>query len=41
MTFAFNMVLPRNGWFWPLFLVGNLSVIPALETLRVPFWEYI
>ena len=41
MTFAFNIVLPKNRWFWPLFVLGNLSVIPALETLRVPFWEYI
>ena len=40
MTFAFNAVLPRNAWFWPLFAVGNLSVLPALETLRMPFWNY-
>ena len=41
MTFAFNAVLPRNHWFWPLFFLGNLSVLPALEALRVPFWYYI
>ena len=41
MTFAFNIVLPKNRWFWPLFVLGNLLVIPAFETLRVPFWEYI
>jgi len=41
MTFAFNAVLPRNRWFWPLFVLGNLSVLPGLEVLRVPFWDYI
>ena len=41
MTFAFNTVLPKNRWFWPLFVLGNLSVLPGLEVLRVPFWYYI
>ena len=41
MVFAFNAVLPRTRWFWPLFVLGNLSVLPALEALRVPFWYYI
>ncbi len=41
MTFAFNFVLPRNRWFWPLWVLGNLSILPALEILRVPFWYYI
>ena len=41
MTFAFNVVLPRNHWFWPLFVLGNLVVLPALEALRVPFWELV
>ena len=40
MTFAFNAVLPRNAGFWPLFALGNLSVLQALETLRMPFWNY-
>ena len=37
MTFAFNAVLPRNRWFWPLFVLGNLTVLPALESIRAPF----
>ena len=41
MTFAFNAVLPRNRWFWPLFVLGNLMVLPGMEALRVPFWEFI
>ena len=41
MTFAFNAGLPRNRWFWPLFVLGNLAVLPALEALRVPFWAYL
>ena len=41
MTFAFNAVLPKNRWFWPLFVLGNLSVLPAPQVLRVPFWYYI
>jgi hypothetical protein len=41
MTFAFNVVLPRNRWFWPLWGLGNLSILSALEVLRVPFWYYI
>ena len=41
MTFAFNAVLPRTRWFWPLFVLGNLPLLHSLEALRVPFWRYI
>ena len=41
MTFAFNAVLPRNRWFWPLVVLGNLMVLPALQALRIPFWELL
>jgi hypothetical protein len=41
MTFAFNMMLPQTRWFWPLWILGNLSILPALEVLRVPFWWYL
>ena len=38
MAFAFNLVLPRIAWFWPLFVLGNLAVLYSLEALRVsPF----
>ena len=40
MVFAFNAVLPRTAWFWPLFVLGNLSVLQSLEYLRVPYMGY-
>ena len=33
MTVAFNAVLPRNRWFWPVFVLGNLTIISGLDTL--------
>lgn len=36
MTFAFNAVLPRNAWFWPLFVLGNLPVSNGLDMLHAP-----
>ena len=42
MTFAFNILLPRNRAFWPLAIIGNLTVLHGLEALRVPFvWLYV
>jgi hypothetical protein len=42
MTFAFNVVLPRNRWFWPLFVLGNLTVLPALHAIQAPIlWQFI
>ena len=42
MTFAFNLVLLQARWFWPLFALGNLTVLAALETIRAPFlWPYL
>ena len=42
MTFAFNLMLLRARWFWPLFVLGNLTVLAALETIRAPFlWLYL
>lgn len=38
MTVAFNAVLPRNRWFWPLLFLGNLTVINALHELKVVDW---
>ena len=38
MTFAFNVLLPRNRWFWPLFVVGNLPTVHGLEALRLINW---
>jgi len=42
MTCAYNVLLPRGGAYWPLAVLGNLSVINGLEALRVPvIWEYL
>ena len=38
MTVAFNAVLPRNRWFWPVFVLGNLTIINGLDTLNVLHW---
>ena len=27
MTIAFNVLLPRQRWFWPLFALGNVTVL--------------
>ena len=39
MTFAFNIILPRNSWFWPLFVLGNLTVLHSLEVIQA--WDVI
>jgi hypothetical protein len=36
MSVAFNILLARESWFWPLFVLGNLAVLPGLEALAVP-----
>ena len=38
MTVAFNVMLPGSRWFWPLFVVGNASVLQGLEVLRLVPW---
>jgi hypothetical protein len=34
MTFAFNILLPRNAWFWPLLILGNADILWGLEEIR-------
>jgi hypothetical protein len=42
MTFAFNVLLPRNRGFWPLAVLGNLTVLHGLELFRAPgIWPYL
>ena len=36
MTLAFNVVVPRTRRWWPVLLLGNLSVFSAAEELRAP-----
>ncbi|MEW6321763.1 MAG: AZOBR_p60025 family cell surface glycopolymer formation protein [Acidobacteriota bacterium] len=37
MTFAFNVLVVRSRWFWPLAALGNLSVLHSVEVLEVPW----
>jgi hypothetical protein len=37
MTFAFNILLVRNRWFWPLVLLGNISVLYGIQKIEVPW----
>ena len=42
MTVAFNVQLAHARGFWPLVILGNLTVLPGLESLRVPWlWLYL
>ncbi|HUF46238.1 MAG TPA: hypothetical protein VMM93_00415 [Vicinamibacterales bacterium] len=44
MTCAFNIVLVRlpRRIYWPLAILGNLTVVQGLEALRTPFiWTYL
>ena len=36
MTIAFNVLLPRGRWFWPLLVLGNLNV-PDGVVLLMPW----
>lgn len=36
MTVAFNVLLPRGRWFWPLAIAGNLTVWPGLFFFDIP-----
>lgn len=36
MTFAFNVLVLRSRWFWPLWVLGNLGVLGGLETIHAP-----
>lgn len=37
LTIAFNVLLPGHRWFWPLLILGNLSMLHGLELMRVPW----
>ncbi|HLP01620.1 MAG TPA: hypothetical protein VK163_06315, partial [Opitutaceae bacterium] len=36
MTLAFNLLLPRGWRWWPVFLLGNLSILGTPNFLRLP-----
>lgn len=37
MSFAFNVLVARSRWCWPLAIVGNLAVLEGLVQIEVPF----
>ena len=37
MSVAFNVLVVRSRWFWPLAVAGNLTVFHGLHMLRVPW----
>jgi hypothetical protein len=39
MTLAFNAVVPRGRWWWPVLLLGNLSALSAVNQLKPPGHE--
>ena len=34
LAFAFNVLLARERWFWPNFVLGNLAVLHGLATIN-------
>lgn len=39
MTMAFNVLVPRKGWWWAVLLLGNLGMIAAPDLLKPPGHE--
>ena len=39
MTFAFNVLLPRARWFWPLWALGNVNVLDGLVVMGILRFE--
>ena len=37
VSFAFNVLVVQSRWFWPLVILGNLSVWHGLPMIGVPF----
>ena len=37
LTVAFNVMLPRCRFYWPLFILGNAAAAHGLEFMRVPW----
>lgn len=35
LTFAFNVLILEDRWFWPLYVLGNLTVLHGLATIDV------
>jgi hypothetical protein len=39
LTLAFNIVVPRGRWWWPVLLLGNISALSAANQLKTPGHE--
>lgn len=37
MTFAFNVLVGKSRWFWPLAILGNLSILNGIPTIEMPW----
>jgi hypothetical protein len=37
MSVAFNVLVVRSRWFWPLVIAGNLTVVHGIHMIRVPW----
>ena len=37
MSVAFNVMVVRSRWFWPLAILGNLSVLHGIHMINVPW----
>jgi hypothetical protein len=38
MSVAFNVMVVRSRWFWPLVIAGNLTVLHGIHMLNVPWF---
>ena len=42
MSVAFNILVVRSRWFWPLFVLGNLAILHSLHMMEMPWlWNYV
>ena len=39
MTVAFNLLIPRGGWFWPLLILGNADALVGLNGIDLPWLQ--
>ena len=37
MTIAFNVLLPQRRWFWPLWVLGNASLLHGVDAMKLPW----
>ena len=38
LTLAFNVLIPQSRWFWPLFVLGNATIVQGLQSLSLLPW---